>query len=95
LNIQVVPNPTILLQRTHSLFQADSISLSAISPTSSNFLSYIFEWKDSNGNPIGSQNTISLITVDTYSVSFYFLGINGEKEFETNVSTLLSAEADY
>jgi hypothetical protein len=95
LNIQVVPGPTVLPQHTHSLFQTDSIPLSAISPTSSNFSSYIFEWKDSDGNPIVSQNTISLTTANTYAVSFYFLGITGEKECETNVSTLLSAMAYY
>jgi len=95
LNVQVVPGPTVLLQPTYSFCQTDPISLSAISPTSSNFSSYIFEWKDSNGNAIGSQNTISLTTADTYSVSFYFLGTNGEKECETNVSTLLSEITDY
>ena len=95
LQVQVVPGPTVLLQSAYSFCQTDPISLSAISPTSSNFSNYIFEWKDSNGIAIGSQNTISLNTAGTYSVSFYFPGTNGGKECEINVSTLLSEIADY
>jgi hypothetical protein len=95
LKVQVVPGPIVLLQSAYSFCQTDPISLSAISPTSSNFSNYIFEWKDSNGNAIGSLNTISLNTAGTYSVSFYFLGTNGKKECETNVSTLLSEIVDY
>lgn len=95
MNVKVVPGPTVLLQSAYSFCQTDPISLSAISPTSSNFSNYIFEWKDSKGNTIGSQNNINLNTADTYSVSFYFLGTNGEKECETNVLTLLSEIADY
>lgn len=70
--VAIIKGPAFTLAPRYKVCSGQSIDLQAISPTSSNFSNYIFEWKDDSDQVVGTANTLSISNPGSYSVSFYF-----------------------
>ncbi|MBB6328548.1 hypothetical protein FHS59_004204 [Algoriphagus iocasae] len=86
-NVELISGPQINLLPNYDICDSNGISLTAISPNSSNFSNYIFEWKDSEGNIVGSTNTIDVFLPDTYTATFFFEDDEGNMACDGSVST--------
>ncbi|MEB2782248.1 hypothetical protein U3A58_17790 [Algoriphagus sp. C2-6-M1] len=69
--VDVITGPALTLAPNYRICAGQPIDLQAISPSSANFSSYLFEWKNENDVVIGLSNTLSVSTSGTYSVTFY------------------------
>ncbi|WP_332912991.1 hypothetical protein [Algoriphagus boritolerans] len=71
-NIFVQPAPEVVLKSSYQLCGADPLTISAVSPSSPNLPLFEFEWKDSDGKVIGTNNTIVITSSGNYTVDFFY-----------------------
>lgn len=92
--VQLLQGPSIVLKSSYYLCQGQEIELQAIDPSSPNFNDYVFEWKNSAGTVVSTQNSLKTSTLGEYSVTFYFINANGEAECTSVRQTTLSPLTD-
>lgn len=93
--VEVIQGPNVILNPTYSFCEGETVNLTAISPTSSNFSKYAFEWYDESSKLVSTQNSFFTNVQGKYSVSLFILDSNGNKVCETQKSTQVSKIADY
>ncbi len=86
-DMEVIQGPTVELKPIYSICTGQTFELQAISPSSPNFTDYVFEWRNENGDILGSNNTLSINKVGKYSVLLFFENSEGLKECEIELST--------
>lgn len=94
-NVELVQGPKIILESAYEICEKQEIEIPAIDPSSSNFPSYEFEWRNESGILVGTQNVLKTSIPGKYSVSFLFLNSLGIPECETTLSTSVSISSDY
>ncbi len=85
--VELVQGPTITLQDTYQICESQTLTLTALDPSSANFSSYEFEWSDAAGNLIGNSNALDITTPGDYQVTFFFTNSSGITECETTLTT--------
>lgn len=85
--IQVIKGPDILLQNSYQICENQTLSLRAIDPSSANFSGYLFEWRNSTGAIISTENELIINTPGEYQVKFFFTNTSGVTECETILTT--------
>ncbi|MFC5625809.1 gliding motility-associated C-terminal domain-containing protein [Algoriphagus winogradskyi] len=88
--VDVIKGPVIALTSTYNVCPGQSIELQAISPASSNFSNYIFEWKNESNQVVGTANMLTVSTAGTYSVTFYFPDDKGNPVCNNTLTTKVS-----
>lgn len=94
-NVELIQGPKVLLQPSYSICTGQTFGIEAISPTSPNFADYIFEWRNENGDVIGSTNTLSVNKVGKYTVVLFFENSDGLKECEIELTTEVKLSASF
>ncbi len=94
-NVELIKGPSVLLQPNYSICTGQTFDIEAISPTSPNFSDYIFEWKNENGDIIGSKNTLSVNKTGKYRVLLFFENRDGLKECEIELTTEVKLSASF
>ena len=94
-NVDLIAGPQITLLPNYEICDASGISLTAISPNSSNFSNYNFIWKDADENIVGTSNTITVYEPGAYTSIFFFLNDDGNKACESSVITEVSLFNEY
>ena len=69
--VLIIKGPTFALSSSYKICAGQSIELQAISPASTNFSSYVFNWTNEAGELIGSSNLLSVNIPGKYDVEFY------------------------
>jgi hypothetical protein len=85
--VELVKGPDILLKAEYQICENQTLIISAIDPSSANFSSYEFEWKDESGNTIGTNNNLSVNKKGKYQVTFFFTNSSGVTECITSLET--------
>jgi hypothetical protein len=85
--VQVVLGPKINLKPNYSFCDGESVTLHALDPSSSNFSDYKFEWRNSVGTLISSNNELIVNYEDNFTVSYFFLNASGGKDCDGTIST--------
>ncbi len=93
--VQVIKGPDIVLQPENSICENQTITLQALDPLTQDFSAYQFEWYDEGGNLLGTQNELDVDAVGKYFVIFYFFDNLGERVCESQISSNVTAIADY
>lgn len=93
--VEVIKGPTVSLLPNYSICTNQTLTLTALDPSTSNLSNYTFEWTDENNNFIGNGNELNINRTGVFSVTFYFLDSNGNRTCESQVSTNISALEDY
>ncbi|WP_187177189.1 gliding motility-associated C-terminal domain-containing protein [Algoriphagus sp. AK58] len=86
--VQVVSAPKITLENEYLICSSQSLTLTAIDPTSSNFSSYQFEWEDQTGAIVSNSNTLTINQDGEYTVRFFLTNSSGEKACEHEIKTV-------
>ncbi|MBN3584435.1 gliding motility-associated C-terminal domain-containing protein [Algoriphagus aestuarii] len=94
-NVELIKGPTILLAKNYEICGSGDLDLTAIDPSSPNFADYKFSWKNSSGVEIGTTNTITVSSQDTYFVDFYFEDALGVRDCESQLETTVAGVSDY
>lgn len=94
--IKIIPGADLILEGSYLLCENGTATLTLINPESANTNSYQIEWFDSNGNMIGTGNTIAVNNPDHYRVNL--VKISGEIGIATcpvSLSTFVYQPKDY
>ncbi|HCB45940.1 MAG TPA: hypothetical protein DEQ87_00760 [Algoriphagus sp.] len=94
LNVLVQDRPTPALKAKYSLCGTDPLNLTAINPSSPNFASYEFIWRDESGNEIGNANNLTVVNSGKYFVIVFVPNSSGKSECVTNLSTEVNNSSD-
>ncbi|WP_157963242.1 gliding motility-associated C-terminal domain-containing protein [Algoriphagus litoralis] len=88
--VELVKGPELVLEPTYVICENQEIDLIAIDSESGNFSFYEFEWKNESGDIIGNENVLKVNQAGSYSVVFFFINSNGEKECSTQLTSRVS-----
>ncbi|WP_146064427.1 gliding motility-associated C-terminal domain-containing protein [Algoriphagus boritolerans] len=88
-NIFVQPAPEVVLKSSYQLCGADPLTISAVSPSSPNLPLFEFEWKDSDGKVIGTNNTIVITSSGNYTVDFFIPSKDGLQDCYRSLSSTI------
>jgi hypothetical protein len=94
-NVELVAGPKIILESNYEICENQEIEIPAIDPSSSNFPSYEFEWRNEAGLLVGTANILKTSVPGNYSVKFLFVNGQGISECETSLNTRVSISTDY
>lgn len=94
-SVNVIQGPVIELENEYKICESQEIELTALSPSSPELSKYIFDWKDSSGAVIGTENILKTKIPGTYEVTFYFIDGKGERACETVISTEVILSSDF
>lgn len=85
--VELVKGPEIVLRKNYQICENQTLTLSALDPSSANFSAYEFEWSDKEGNLIGTKNELLVNKEGAYQVTFFFTNSSGATECETTLET--------
>lgn len=85
--VELVKGPEIVLQKNYQICENQTLTISALDPSSANFSAYEFEWSDELGNILGSTNALQVDKAGRYRVTFFFTNSSGATECETTLET--------
>lgn len=86
-NVQVSPGAITSLQPRYTTCSSETLTVSAISPSSAQFADYRFEWTDETGQSIGSANELTISNAGIYAVTFYLEDSLGNRACERSLGT--------
>ncbi|SDD14829.1 C-terminal domain of CHU protein family protein [Algoriphagus faecimaris] len=87
--IDVLPSPLTVLESNYIICTGQDLTLSAIDPGSADFGDYVFEWTNSAGAVISTDNEAVINSPGTYAVEFYFVNSQGVNECVRTLSTTI------
>lgn len=93
--VELIRGPQVILQSNYQLCGSSTVELTAISPSTTNFSDYLFEWKNEQGTILGTTNTIQVDSPGIYDVKFYFEDILGTSVCLSELSTSVEGVNDY
>ena len=85
--VELVQGPKITLEEIYQICENQSLTISALDPSSSNFGNYEFEWKDETGAIVGTSNDLIVNSPGEYQATFFSVNSSGIPECETTLDT--------
>ncbi|UZD24451.1 hypothetical protein [Algoriphagus halophytocola] len=85
--VAIIAGPELTLADSYKICEGNPLELQAISPSSTNFSNYIFEWTNESGDILGTQNTLTVDTPGKYKVQFYTPDVNLNPICDTELNT--------
>ncbi len=99
--VEVIQKPISLLSSEYISCSSSPLELQAIDPSSSNFSSYKFEWKNDAGTVVSTSNTLITTDEGDFSVRYFIESPSGEKTCDflltttvSNISTIVIESSD-
>lgn len=99
--VDVISGPEIILSSQYISCTTQPLQIQAVDPSSYNFSSYKFEWKNEAGVIVSNSNTLITSDDGDFSVSFFIENSSGEKTCEylrtttiSNISTIVIEGSD-
>lgn len=89
-NVEVIQKPINLLAGEYISCSSSPLVIQAIDPSSSNFSSYKFEWKDDVGTIVSTSNTLIITDEGEFSVRYFIESPSGERTCEYLLTTTVS-----
>lgn len=94
-NLSVIQGPQIVLQPDYLLCGSTPAVLTAINPTTPNISQYTFEWTNSAGDIVGSQNELSVQDEGYYFISLFLTNSSGGTDCQINGGTYVGQPRDF
>ncbi|TXE13987.1 gliding motility-associated C-terminal domain-containing protein [Algoriphagus aquimarinus] len=99
--VEVIQKPVKLLSNEYISCSSSPLEIQAIDPSSSNFSSYKFEWKNGAGTVVSTSNTLITTDEGDFTVKYFIESPSGEKTCEallttkvSNISTIVIESSD-
>ncbi len=93
--VTVLQGPTLAILPDYLLCGGEPVTITALDPQTSNLDQFTFEWKNANGEVVGSENTLTVSGEGSYSISLFFTNSSGGQDCLINGSTYVGPPGDY
>lgn len=88
--VDVISGPEFILSSQYISCTSQPIQIQAIDPSSYNFSSYKFEWKNEAGAVVSNSNSLITTADGIFTVNFFIENSSGEKTCDNSLSTTVS-----
>lgn len=93
--LSVIQGPQIVIRPDYLLCGEMPTSITAINPATPNLSQYTFEWTNSAGDVVGSQNELIVSVEGYYYVTLFLTNNNGARECVVNGGTYVGQPQDF